>query len=652
MQLLFKSTTSSTARIFESCKGRKKIPNYRRIRSGRGSTLNSTKLAHPRNSRLTWQYPRMPVLSTSKNLSRAWCLLGCVLVAGLFAPAQDAAKPSAPSPLSPPSAQNFPKLVDITSKTGITFDHYSTPELKYVVESMAGGVALIDYDRDGWPDIYFTNAPTVAMALAGQKARSALYHNNHDGTFTDVTDKAGVGYPCWAQGVAVGDYNNDGWPDMLVTCFGGVVLYRNNGNGTFSDVTKDVGLGTENGWATGAAFGDYDHDGWPDLFIDHYVDFRLDNMPRFGSAPNCRYMGIEVQCGPRGLKGAPDNLYHNVHGHFVDVSKQAGVADEQGGYGLTPLWSDFDGDGKLDLLVANDAGVNYLYLGDGAGKFTESGISSGIAYNQDGNNQANMGVALGDYMHTGRQSVLITHFDNEYATLYRNEGKIGFTDVSAFAGVLGATHGYVQWGDAFVDFANSGWPDIFIVSGHVMPQVDTIPQGPKYHEPKTLLLNQRDGKFEDISKEAGPAIQIPQVSRGLAIGDLFNDGKLEAVVENLVSKPMILRPEGGDHGHWVSLQFEGVHADRLALNTRVRVVAGDLAQVQEVLSGGSYISQNDLRLHFGLGKHDRVDRVEITWPNGSVQVLTNLAADRFYTVREGAGVVSSTRPASIAPFRH
>jgi hypothetical protein len=539
----------------------------------------------------------------------------------------------------------YPQLVDITASTGITFEHRSSPEQKYIVESMSGGVALIDYDRDGWPDIYFTNAQNVEMALAGKKARSALYHNNHDGTFTDVTDKAGVGYPCWAQGAVVGDFNNDGWPDLLVTCFGGVVLYRNNRDGTFTDVTKAAGLAGDTMYATGAAFGDYDGDGWADLFVSHYVDFRLDNMAAFGSKDTCRYIGIDVQCGPRGLKGAPDNLYHNnKDGTFTEVSKKASVADQEERYGLTAIWSDFDNDRKLDLLVANDAQPNYLYQGDGSGKFVDAGFTSGVAYNESGKAQANMGIALGDYLHAGRMSILITHFDNEYAALYRNDGMMSFTDVSGPSGVLKATRGYVQWGDAFVDFDNDGWLDVFIVSGHVYPQVDTVPSGPKYREPMVLLQNQRNGSFKDISKDAGPVIQVPRVSRGLAVGDLFNDGMVEAVVENLVGRPLILRPEGNAHNHWISFELEGVKCNRLALNARVRITSERLVQMGEVLSGGSYLSQNDLRLHFGLGDSEKVEKAEIMWPNGTVETLKDLAADRFYSVREGAGVVSSTAP--------
>lgn len=551
-----------------------------------------------------------------------------------------------------PASEKYPELVDITHSTGIVFEHLSSPEQRYIVESMSGGVALVDYDRDGWPDIYFTNAPSVQMALQGKKARSALYHNNHDGTFTDVTDKAGVGFPCSAQGAVVGDYNNDGWPDLLVTCFGGVVLYRNNTDGTFTDVTKSAGLGGDTGWATGAAFGDYDNDGWDDLFVSHYVDFHLNDMAAFGSKDTCKYMGIDVQCGPRGLKGSPDTLYHNnKDGTFTDVSKKAGVSDPEERYGLTSIWSDFDNDGKLDLFVTNDGQPNYLYKGDGTGKFSDAGFTSGVAYNESGMAQANMGLAWGDYLHNGRMSILISHFDNEYAAMYRNDGAMNFTEVSMPSGVAKGSRGYVGWGDAFVDFGNTGWQDIFIVNGHVYPQVDSVAAGPTYKEPKVLLENLRDGTFKNISKDAGPAIQVPQVSRGMAIGDLFNDGRLEAVIENLVGGPMILRPEGGTTNHWISFQLEGVKSNRLALNARIRATAGRLIQLGEVASGGSYLSQHDLRVHFGLGDNPKLDKAEVLWPDGKVEILTDLAADHFYQVREGAGVVSSKAGQPETPLR-
>jgi enediyne biosynthesis protein E4 len=533
----------------------------------------------------------------------------------------------------------LPQLVDITDSTGIKFEHLSSSDKKYIVESMAGGVALIDYDRDGLPDIYFTNAPTVDMALAGKKARSALYHNNGDGTFTDVTDKAGVGYPCFAMGAVVGDYNNDGWPDLLVTCLGGVVLYRNNGDGTFTDVTKQAGL-NDSQFATGAAFGDYDGDGWVDLFVSHYVDFHLDDLPKFGSSQTCQYHGLAVQCGPRGLKGAGDLLFHNDgDGTFTDVSKAAGVDDPHGYYGLGAVWSDFNDDGRLDLFVANDSTPNFLYRNDGKGHFTEVGFIAGTAVSQDGSEQAGMGIALGDYLHTGRLSVFVTHFSEEYAALFRNDGGMSFTDVSFQAGVATPTIPYVGWGTAFFDFDNDGWPDLFLVNGHVYPQVDTLDVGARYREPKLLFLNRHDGTFRNISDLVGPAIQIPQVSRGAAFGDLFNDGHIDIVVENLDGKPMILRNQGGNRNHWIGFELAGTRSNRLALNARVKAVAGGLVQVDEVRSGGSYLSQNDLRIHFGLGPSERVDRVEILWPSGKTETLNNLSADRFYAVKEGEGIV-------------
>jgi enediyne biosynthesis protein E4 len=537
---------------------------------------------------------------------------------------------------------DYPQLVDISDSTGIHFDHLSSPDAKFIVESMSGGVALLDYDGDGWLDIYFTNAPSVEMAQHGVKAKSALFHNNHDGTFTDVTDKAGVGYPCRAMGAAVGDYNNDGRPDLLVTCVGGVMLYRNNGDGTFSDVTKAAGLASDAGWATGAAFGDYDNDGWADLFVSHYVDFHAEEMPQFGTGKSCKYLGIEVQCGPRGLKGSPDNLYHNNgDGTFTDVSKGSGVDDQEKRFGLTAIWSDFDNDGKLDLFVTNDGQANYLYKGDGKGKFEDIALQSGVAANEDGFEQANMGIAVGDYLHAGRMSLVLSHFDIEYAALYRNEGDMNFTDASIASGIARGTQGYVGWGDAFVDFSNCGWLDYFLVNGHVYPQVDQAHTSATYLEPKLLFMNQHDGAFRNVSKRVGNALQVRQVSRGMAVGDLFNDGKMEAVVENLVGKPMILRPEGGPENHWISFQLEGVKSNRLALNARVRATAGDLVQLGEVMSSGSYLSQNDLRIHFGLGSHERLDKAEVLWPDGSREALTGLVADRFYRLREGQGVISS-----------
>lgn len=566
--------------------------------------------------------------------------LPVLMTANLFAQAH------APAPPPPPGAKTrvcekrvVPQLVDITSKTGIQFHHDSDPEKKYIVESMGGGVLIIDYDRDGWPDIYFTNAPTVEMALHNKPARSALYHNNHDGTFTDVTEKAGVATPCFAMGGAVGDYNNDGWPDMVVTCLGHTILYQNNGNGTFTDVTKKAGIDDPR-WATGAAFGDYDLDGNVDLMVTRYVDFQLNDLPGFGSSPTCKYRGIDVQCGPRGLKGAGDSLYHNNgDGTFTEVSKQTGTDDPGGYYGLGVMFADFNNTGRPDIYVANDSTPNFLYKNEGKGKFTEIGLESGTAVSADGSEQGSMGVAIGDYDHSGRPSIYVTNFADEYSILYKNEGNYDFRDVSFPSGVGLASLPWVKWGDAFVDFDNDGWLDLVGVGGQVYPQVDTLPSGARYRQPKNLFMNERDGNFCDASAQAGPALLEPRVSRGVAVADLDNDGNMDVVVNDLDGEPMILHNNGVPGTHWVSFELQGTKSNRLALGARIKVTAGGMTQTDEVRSGGSYLSQHDLRRHFGLAQAAKIDTVEIDWPSGAIDKLSNLPADKFYSVLEGSGIV-------------
>jgi hypothetical protein len=539
------------------------------------------------------------------------------------------------APLSAQTAPPIPQLTDITASTHITFQHLSSSDQKYIVESMSGGVALIDYDSDGYPDIYFTNAPSVAMALAGKPARSALYHNNRDGTFTDVTDHAGVATPCWAMGAAVGDFNNDGRPDLIVSCFGGVILYRNNGDGTFTDVTKSSGLAIDKGWATGAVFGDYDADGNADLFVPHYVDFDMHDLPQFGSQVTCQYHHVAVQCGPRGLKGSPDALYrNNGDGTFTDVSKTAGVDDPNNFFGLGAVWSDLANDGHLDLFVANDGEPNYLYRNDGSGHFKDIALDSGVAVSDDGVEQANMGVALGDYLNNGRLSIAVSHFSEEYAALYRNDGNFSFTDVSHLSGIAAPSVPYVGWGDAFVDLTNSGWQDLVLVNGHVYPQVDDLQAGIAYREPRLIYLNQHNGTFREVGAATGNAVLVPQVSRGLAVGDLFHRGVLDLVIENLDGSPMILEPKPIPANHWVSFALEGSPTNRLALNARIRLTTGTLHQLQEVRSGGSYLSQSDLSLHFGIGKAHTIDKVEVLWPNGPTQTFTNIQPDHFYTLKQ------------------
>lgn len=538
-------------------------------------------------------------------------------------------------------AEALPQLTDITQSTGVKFFHLSAPDNKYIVESMSGGVALIDYDLDGWPDIYFTNAPTVEMALAGKKARGALYHNNGDGTFTEVTDKAGLGDAGWAMGACVGDYNNDGWPDLYVTAFGPNTLYRNNGDGTFTDVTREARVGDPR-WSTGCAFGDYDGDGWVDLLVANYVDFRLGDLPKFGEGANCQYRGLAVQCGPKGLKGAGDALYHNNgDGTFTDVSKAAGVSDPNGYYGLGVVWADLNEDGRPDAFMANDTTPNFLYRNEGQGRFSEIAYVAGAAVSENGTPQACMGIALGDYLHAGRLSLFVTNFSEEYNTLYRNEGKLTFTDVTYASGTASSSLPYVGWGAGFFDLDNDGWLDLLVVNGHVYPQVDTRDIGTKYRQPKLLYINKRDGTFREASRDVGPALSVPRVSRGAAFGDLDNDGDIDIVVGDLDGPPMILRNDGGNRNNWITFELRGARGNRLALGARVKVVAGKLSQVDEVRSGDSYLSQNDFRLHFGLGKAERVDRVEIRWPSGKTETLQNLAARSFYSVKEGEGVVPS-----------
>ena len=537
----------------------------------------------------------------------------------------------------------IPMLEDVTDKSGITFTHTSDPDKRYIVDSMSGGVVLIDYDRDGWPDIYFTNAPTVEMALHGEKRLGALYHNNHDGTFTDVTARSGLNQACIAMGGAVGDYDNDGWPDLYITCLGGNILYHNNGDGTFTDVTEKAGVG-DGRWSTGAAFGDYDGDGYVDLMVANYVDFSLNDLPKFGSAPYCKYSGIDVQCGPRGLRGAGDSLFHNNgNGTFTNVAKAAGVDDPSGYYGLGVVWVDVNNTGRPDLYVADDSTPKYLYRNLGKGKFEDIGLESGTALSADGSEQASMGIAVGDYNHTGRPSLHVTNFANENDDLYRNDGDWNFNEVSFQSGVAVASLPWVKWGTAFADLDNDGWLDLLTVDGHVYPQVDQLASLRGYRQPKLLQMNEGNGSFCDASDQAGPALLTKRVSRGLAVGDLFNDGNMDAVVEDLDGKPMVLRNHGIPGRHWVSFELAGTRSNRLALNARVKIVAGGMTQTSEVLSGGSYLSQNDLRVHFGLGPAKKIDTVEIRWPSGAIDTLHNLDADQFYSILEGQGSVPAAR---------
>jgi hypothetical protein len=537
-------------------------------------------------------------------------------------------------------ASNAVQFTDITKQAGIDFKHISAPEKKYIVESMSGGVVFFDYNNDGLLDIYLVNSLTVDLVAKGEKTRSALYRNNGDGMFTDVTEKAGVGYPGWGMGACAGDYDNDGDPDLYVTCFGPNVLYRNNGDGTFTDVTQKAGVGDAR-WSGGAAFADYDNDGTLDLFVANYVDFKMDSLPEFGKGKFCEYRGVRVQCGPRGLPGAGDALYHNNgDGTFTDVSKAAGVADPRGYYGLGVMWFDYNDDGLIDLFVANDASPNYLYKNNGISTFTEVGYPAGVAVNEDGAEQACMGVTIGDYNHDGRFDLFVTNFSEEYNTLYRGLGDGHFTDASYASRTAISSIPTVGWGAKFFDYDNDGWIDLFVVNGHVYPQVDGANVGTRYRQRKLLYRNNRDGTYVEVAGENGSALLAERVSRGAAFGDVDNDGDVDVIINDLDGPPLLLRNDGGNHNHSILIRTVGTKSNRDGIGARIKVIAGDLVQMDEVRSGGSYLSHNDLRVHFGLGQAEKVDVVEIRWPSGQVDRLKDVPANQIIEVKEGAGIIN------------
>jgi hypothetical protein len=531
-------------------------------------------------------------------------------------------------------AQSLPvRFTDITRQAGITFRHVASPEKKYLVESMSGGVAMFDYDNDGWMDIYFVNSLSVDLAKSGGKSKSILYHNNGDGTFTDVTDKAGVGDVGWGMGAAVGDYNNDGFDDLYVTCLNGNRLYRNNGDGTFADVTKAAGV-SDGRWSAGAAFVDYDNDGKLDLFVANYVQYDLNNLPEFGKDKTCLYKGIAVQCGPRGMKGSGDSLFHNNgDGTFTDVSKKAGVSDPHGFFGMGVYCSDFDDDGLVDIYVANDSTPNFLYHNNGDGTFKDISFISGTALNADGAEQGSMGVAIGDYDHDGRFDIFITNFVDDYDTLYHNDGRNFFTDVSYKANVAAVSMPLVRWGTKFFDYDNDGWGDLFVACGQVYPQLE------HYRQRKLLHHNNRNGTFTEVAAQCGAPLMEERAGRGVAFGDIDNDGDIDMVINDLDGPPQVLRNDGGNANNSILIRTIGEKSNRDGIAARVKVVAGDLTQIDEVRSGGSYISQNDMRLHFGLEKRTKIDLIEIRWPSGVVDKITTAGVNKILTVREGKGLV-------------
>ncbi|MGE5125627.1 MAG: CRTAC1 family protein [Betaproteobacteria bacterium] len=532
---------------------------------------------------------------------------------------------------------------DVAGEAGVAFQHQSAPEKKYIMESMSGGVALLDYDGDGLVDVYLTNSLTVDSRNDPKAARSVLYRNLGGFRFEDVTDKAGVGHPGWAMGVCVGDVDGDGAPDLYVTGLGRNYLYRNNRDGTFSEIAAQAGVAAS-GWSTGCGFADYDRDGRLDLFVSRYVHVDLDNLPEFGKGTGkgegrgatCQYRGVAVQCGPRGLPGEPDLLFHNDgSAHFSEVSERAGVRDTHEYYGLGIAWFDYDGDGWPDLYVANDSQPNYLYHNQGDGTFKEVGFPAGVAVSEDGSEQGSMGIALGDYTNSGRPSLFVTNFGEEYNALFRNDGE-HFTDVSFRSKTAPASLPLVMWGTAFLDYDNDGWEDLIAVAGHVYPQMDQVKTGASagYRQPKLLYHNRQDGTFDEVSRQFGPALTEKRVSRGLAVGDLDDDGRLDVVVNDLDGPAQVLRNELAGTGGWLTVRLEGKPGNTLALGAVVTVKAGPLSMTRTVRSGTSYISQDDTRQHFGLGAQSQADLVEVRWPDQSVTRLSKVAANRVLVVKQ------------------
>ena len=525
------------------------------------------------------------------------------------------------------------RFTDITAQAGLTFKHVASPDKKYIVESMSGGVALFDYDNDGDLDIFFVNSLTVDLVKSKGKTRSELYRNEGNGKFTEVGVKAGVSDVGWGMGVAIGDYNNDGFEDVYVTCLGPDHLFKNNGDGTFSDVTNKAGVNDPR-WSTGASFVDYDRDGDLDLFVANYVDFDINNLPEFGQGQTCQYKSIPVQCGPRGLKGAGDSLFrNNGNGTFTDVTKAAGVGDADGFYGLGVMTSDFDDDGWIDIFVANDSTPNFHYRNNGDGTFKEIGFTAGTAVNENGSEQGCMGVTAGDYDHDGRMDLFVTNFADEYNTLYHNDGRNGFTDVSYAAKVAAVSLPHVGWGTKFFDFDNDGWVDLFVANGHVYPQL------PSYRQPRLLHRNNRDGTFTEVSAEFGAILTEHRASRGVVFGDLDNDGDIDLLVADLDGTPQLLRNENGNANNSILIKTVGVKSNRGGVGARVKVVSGDLTQTDEVRSGDSYISQSDMRLHFGLEKRTKIDSIEVRWPSGTVDEITGVGVHRVLTIKEGQGKI-------------
>jgi enediyne biosynthesis protein E4 len=555
-----------------------------------------------------------------------------VLCLGLFCVAQGVQN----SPQIP--AQPKVNFSDIAEKAGLTFTNVfgGLTTKKYIIETTGTGVAIFDYDNDGWPDIFFVNGTTLQGTRDGQQPTNHLYRNNHDGTFTDVTAQAGLTASGWGQGVCVGDYDNDGWEDLYVTYYGKNRLYHND-HGVFKEVAEQAGVaGSGKAWGTGCAFVDYDRDGFLDLIVANYVDFDLSTAPAPGDRPTCIWKGVPVMCGPRGLPGAKNILYHNRgNGTFEDLTQKAHIDQTNGHYAFSVSTLDYDNDGWPDIYVACDSTPSILYHNNRDGTFTDVAVVAGAAFNEDGREQAGMGTTISDYDGDGRLDIFKTNFSDDTSTLYRNNGDGTFTDAT-FAAGLGLHTQYLGWGTMFFDFDNDGWPDLILANGHVYPEVDKYHLGSSYEEPRILYHNNGNGTFTQLSA-AGAAINNEISSRGLAVGDFWNDGRLSVIVSNMNAKPSLLVNEVRYPNHWIAFKTIGTASNRDGIGARITLKAGKRVFVDEVRSGSSYISNSDMRVHFGLGSTTKIDSVEVRWPNGHTESFGNVQVDAINSLREGSG---------------
>jgi len=570
--------------------------------------------------------------------------------------AQGAAIQQAPSKTATDvglSFVNVAREAGLNAKTVFGGEHKN----KYLLETTGCGVAFYDYDNDGWLDIFLVNGSRLEGFAKGQEPRSHLFKNNRDGTFTDVTVKAGVGHSGWGQAVCIGDYDNDGYEDLFVSYFGKNVLYHNSGDGTFTDVSEKAGVaGDGKRWNTGCAFVDYDRDGKLDLFVANYIDLDLATAPLPESGP-CLYKAVMVACGPPGLKGGKNLLYHNNgDGTFTDVSSAAGIFSANGTYGLGVLTADFDNDGWPDIYVADDSTASALYQNKKNGKFQDIALEAGCALSPDGKPQAGMGVSAADYDMDGNLDIVKTNFAGDTPSLYHNQGGANFEDAT-FAAGLGLHTQFLGWGCGFFDMDNDGWPDILICNGHVYPEVEQLKTEAGYAQRKLLYKNLRNGRFEDVSWLAGPGISEPVASRGCAFGDFDNDGDLDVVVNTVNDFPQLLRCDSRSANNWIKVRTIGTRSNRSGIGARLKCVtqiAGEPKpheQIDEVRSGGGYFSQSDLRVHFGLGKADKVTLLEIRWPSGQVDSVKDIKPNQVIFVREGEGIIRTKQFDSAKPSR-